>query len=199
MTKKDQINAVEYWQNYTKHLSEALADCDKNTIIDFAQVLMKALSSGNTIFVCGNGGSSAISSHFVCDFLKGVRLGNSIKPRFISLTDNTPVISAIANDISYDDIFSYQIESLGNKGDILISISSSGNSENIVRAIKAAKVLSMTTCAFTGFNGGRSRKLADQNIHIQSENYGIIEDCHHILMHYLSQYLRDTFANNNQP
>jgi len=108
----------------------------------------------------------------------------------VSLASHLELITAIANDISYDEIFAYQLKTLASVGDVLVTISSSGNSENIVRAIDWAKANGVGTIAMTGFAGGRSARLADVNLHVAAENYGIAEDVHQSLMHCLAQYLR---------
>ena len=144
----------------------------------------------NTIFSCGNGGSSAISDHFVCDFLKGASTDSAIQPIIHSFTSNTPTLTAVANDISYEDVFSFQLEKYAKKKDILICISSSGNSPNIVKAIKSAKKIGIKTISFVGFDGGEAKRISDFCIHIKTKNYGIAEDIHQSLMHILAQYIR---------
>ena len=107
-----------------------------------------------------------------------------------ALTTNTALISAIANDLSYGDVFAYQIESFARPGDVVMVVSSSGDSENIVRAIDTAKKLGLDTIALTGFDGGRARRIANVAIHVESDNYGIIEDTHQSVMHIIAQYIR---------
>jgi len=110
----------------------------------------------------------------------------------ISLASNFALISAIANDISYDEIFSFQINKLCKKNDVLFLFSVSGSSKNLLNAVKEAKKKGVKTISFTGFNGGRLSKMTDLNINFPMANYGIVEDCHISIMHYLSQYLRNT-------
>jgi len=118
--------------------------------------------------------------------------GTNLKVKSISLASNFSLISAIANDISYEKIFSFQIEKLCKKDDILILFSVSGNSKNLIYATKEAKKKSVKTISFTGFDGGKLSKLTDYNINFPMANYGIVEDCHITMMHYLSQFLRNT-------
>jgi phosphoheptose isomerase len=106
----------------------------------------------------------------------------------VSMTANTSMLTAIANDFGYEEIFSKQIEMYAQKGDLFIAISSSGNSPNIVNAIKTAKKMGLTTAAFTGFEGGKTRELADIKIHVDFKNYGVVEDCHHIIMQSVAQF-----------
>ena len=142
------------------------------------------------IFSCGNGGSAAISNHLVCDCMKGVRTNSWLKPRVNSLSATVELITAIANDIGVNDIFSHQLTSLASEGDVLIAISSSGASPNIIKALEAARDMKMSTIAMTGFSGGQAARLADISLHVDMENYGIVEDAHQSLMHILAQYLR---------
>ena len=155
-----------------------------------ADAIIDVVARDGTIFSCGNGGSAAIANHLACDCLKGVRTGTTIKPRVSSLSATVELITAIANDIGYDDIFSYQLSSLARPGDVLITISSSGESRNIVNAIAWAKANGLRTIAMTGFKGGASAQAADINLHVDAHNYGIVEDIHQSMMHVLAQYVR---------
>lgn len=142
------------------------------------------------IFSCGNGGSAAIANHLVCDCMKGVRTSSSLRPRVHSLSTTVETITAIGNDIGYERIFDFQLESLGRPGDVLVAISSSGSSPNIANALTRAKAMGIATIAMTGFEGGTARELADVVLHVDAQNYGVIEDVHQSLMHILAQYLR---------
>lgn len=147
----------------------------------------------NKILVCGNGGSAALADHFACDHQKILNETKVLKPFIISLASNSALMTAISNDNKFKDVFKDQVNQIAAKNDVLITISSSGNSENIVRALKLAKKKSMHTISLTGFNGGRSKKIADFNLHVQSENYGIIESLHHTIMNLISQYLKNKY------
>jgi len=142
------------------------------------------------IFSCGNGGSAAIANHLICDCLKGVRTGSTLHPRVHSLSASIETITAVGNDIGYDDIFVYQLESLSKPGDVLIAISSSGESPNIVKALTRAREMDVATIAMTGFSGGAAASIAGISLHVQGQNYGIVEDIHQSLMHILAQHLR---------
>ncbi len=126
----------------------------------------------------------------MCDCVKGIRTDSTLKPQVVSLSSNIEIITAIGNDIGYDQIFRFQLESLAHPGDLLIVISSSGGSPNIVTALEWAKENGVTSIAMTGFSGGKSRELADISLHAEADNYGIIEDLHQSLMHLLAQYTR---------
>jgi D-sedoheptulose 7-phosphate isomerase len=155
-----------------------------------ADGIIDVVGRGGAIFSCGNGGSAAIANHLACDWLKGVRTDTTIKPRVSSLSASVELITAIANDIGYDEIFSYQLSSLAKPGDLLITISSSGESPNIVNAVLWAKSNGLRTIAMTGFKGGASAQAADINLHVDAHNYGVVEDIHQLMMHVLAQYVR---------
>ena len=183
-------NIDSFFKDYTNNLKDGLASVDPDKLGDIVNLLENSIKSGKTIFTCGNGGSSAISEHFVCDFFKGTSTSSTIQPIIHSLSSNVPTLTAIANDISYDEIFSYQIERYGLSQDVILCVSSSGNSENIIRAIKKAKSMDIKTISFVGFDGGEAKVISDHCIHIPINNYGVVEDIHHSLMHILAQYLR---------
>lgn len=182
--------AGDYAKAYFEQYSHAAATIDQGALRRAGELVGEVISKGGTIYSCGNGGSAAIANHLACDCLKGIRAGTSIRPKVCSLSTTVELITAIANDISYDDVFSYQLDSLGQPGDLLIAISSSGSSPNIVKALKLAKEKGLKTLAFTGFGGGESAKVADVSLHVQAENYGVVEDVHQSLMHLLAQYTR---------
>lgn len=183
---------VEY-KNYVNSLQQALWSIDTSMVQRAADCLVKAAKNQRTIFVCGNGGSAAIADHLTCDCLKGIRTDTALAPRVVSLSSNGPLITAIANDISYEQIFAYQLKSLAKPKDVLITISSSGNSPNIREAINMASEIGMHTIGMCGFSGGASLET-DIPIHVNSNNYGIVEDCHQSIMHIISQYIRTTRA-----
>jgi|GEM_PF-175510 len=175
---------------YADQMARAFASIDRKKIAAAADCLNTAYQSGQIVCVCGNGGSAAISNHFHCDHIKGVQTDTAIKPRVVSLSSTVETLTAIANDISYDDVFSYQLKTLAKPGDVLITVSSSGDSENIIKAATWAKNNNVRVISFTGFSGGRSADLADINLHVEGDNYGVIEDAHQSIMHILAQYLR---------
>ena len=142
------------------------------------------------VYSCGNGGSAAIANHLVCDHCKAVQSDTGLRPRIYSLSATIEIMTAVSNDLSYDEVFVYQLRSLARPGDVLVAISSGGDSENIVRAVTWAKENGIPVIAMTGFFGGRSAALADVNLHVAAHNYGVIEDVHQSLMHILAQYIR---------
>jgi len=183
-------SAGSYIAGYRDEMARAWASVDLAAFDRAAAMLDAAIRARRMIYACGNGGSSAISGHLLCDFLKGIQTDTKLLPRVVSLASHLELITAIANDISYDEVFAYQLRTLAAPGDVLITVSSSGNSENIVRAIDWARQNGVATIAMTGFSGGRSAKLADVVLHVAAENYGIVEDMHQSMMHCLAQYLR---------
>ena len=183
-------NIVSHMGGYIDSYLEGMRLLDTEVLEKVKAEMKEAIHQSRFIYFCGNGGSAEISNHMKCDFLKGVRTNTDIDTKIMSLSTDIGLITAIANDISYDDIFSYQIEALASKGDILVTVSSSGNSENIVRAIRSARKMGIKTISLTGFDGGRSSKESDLNLHIKSNNYGVIEDAHQSILHILAQSLR---------
>ncbi len=181
---------AEYASAYFEQSRAALESIDGEKLDAAFRILDAAYGRGAQLYVCGNGGSASISNHLACDHSKGGQTDTDIKPKVISLATNIEMITAIANDISYDDIFVYQLQTLAKEGDVLMTVSSSGDSENVVRAAKWAKDLGLDVIALTGFDGGRSAKLATVNLHAAGDNYGVIEDAHQALMHILAQFIR---------
>ena len=179
-----------FYDEYAECCSRAQASVDRSLLCRAAELLQAAISRDSSILACGNGGSAAISNHLACDHAKGISADTGLKPLVRSLVSTIELITAVANDISYADVFGYQVKMFGRAGDVLITISSSGDSENIVRALHAAKEVGLSTIALTGFSGGRSARLADINLHVAAENYGVVEDVHQSIMHGLAQYIR---------
>lgn len=181
-----------YFTGYREAMAQAWASVDPQPFERAAAMLRDAIQGKRMIYACGNGGSAAISGHLLCDFLKGIQTDTPLRPRVVSLASHIELLTAIANDIAYDEVFAYQLKTMAAPGDVLMTISSSGNSENIVRAIDWARQNGVGTIAMTGFSGGRSAERADVNLHVAAENYGIVEDIHQSMMHALAQYLRQS-------
>jgi len=183
-------DAGAYASEYFERVAAAAATVDPGAVSAAGKLISDTVLSGKRIYSCGNGGSAAIANHLVCDCLKGIRNGTAMHPKVHSFSTTIELISAIANDLSYEEIFSYQLESMGEGGDLLIAISSSGGSPNIVKVIARARDLNIRTISMTGFSGGAARTQADVNLHVDSSNYGIVEDVHQSLMHILAQFTR---------
>jgi D-sedoheptulose 7-phosphate isomerase/D-glycero-D-manno-heptose 1,7-bisphosphate phosphatase len=169
-----------------------MASVDTTRFEEAARILNAAYDRGATVFSCGNGGSASIANHFQCDHVKGVRVGTGLLTRVQSLSANVEILSAIANDNGYENVFDFQLESQARPGDVLVAVSSSGRSPNIVRALEWCARNGVETVAFTGFTGGPARELATVAIHVDSGNYGVIEDSHQACMHLLAQYVRQS-------
>jgi len=193
------INSTEYFQTYCESIDKALKGVRERSFQTAYETIKHAGTIGASIFVCGNGGSASIAEHFSCDHSKGVRMDAPfLRPNVVSLASNMATITAIGNDLGYDKIFSKQLEfSNASTEDILVIVSSSGNSPNIIRAIEQANDLQMVSIALVGFDGGKAGQMATVTVHINSENYGVVEDCHQIIMHSWAQTLRIAAATDH--
>lgn len=184
--------AASFYGAYMEEVARAASTVDWTEVDRAAAILVDAYQAGHSVFSCGNGGSASIANHLQCDHVKGVRTGTDLTPRVVSLSSNLELITAISNDIGYEDIFTYQLQSQARPGDVLIAISSSGRSPNIVRAVSWAGDNGMRTIALTGFDGGAARTGSDVGIHVDCTNYGIVEDLHQAAMHAMAQYIRQS-------
>jgi len=184
------VDAASYADAYFASVSRAAASVDRTKLRQAAALLARIYSEGGMVYSCGNGGSAAIANHLVCDHCKLVRTDTELMPRIYSLSTTVEIITAVGNDLAYEEVFVYQLRALAKPGDALITISSSGNSENIVRAALWASQNRLPVISMTGFSGGRSAAIADINLHVAADNYGVIEDVHQSLMHLLAQYIR---------
>lgn len=185
-------NAATYVEAYAEEFGRSWQAMDFTALDCAAEILLDAYVRRAGVFSCGNGGSASIANHLQCDHVKGIRNETDLTPRVVSLSNNVEILTAIANDIAYEDIFSYQLQSQSMPGDVLIAISSSGRSANIVRALTWARDNGLRTIALTGFDGGAARTLAEVAVHFPGSNYGIIEDLHQAVMHAMAQFLRQS-------
>lgn len=176
--------------DYVAQLRAVLDELDADRLQQLADRVREARMAGQTVFIIGNGGSAATASHFCCDLAKGASVEGLPRIRALSLTDNTSMISAVGNDIDYESVFSEQLDVLARPGDVLIAITASGNSPNILKAVELAKQRGVWTVGLIGFGGGKLKALVDLDITVSSRNYGCVEDLHLILDHVLSQYLK---------
>jgi D-sedoheptulose 7-phosphate isomerase len=184
-----------FFDVYTSGLSEALSKIDRASVSQAHRIILQYAQEQAPIYVFGNGGSASLSEHFSCDHTKGVRHDTELRSNIISLASNMALITAIANDYSYDEIFSKQIEAFPNNRGLAIAISASGSSKNVVKGLRTAGQKGLETMAFVGFDGGyiMDYEMADYVVHVPSDNYGIVEDSHQILMHSISQAIRSKF------
>jgi D-sedoheptulose 7-phosphate isomerase len=190
--------AQQYFEAYRQEIIRSWSTIDAAAVSAAARILQDCIDRDGIIYACGNGGSAAIANHLLCDFQKGIQTDTSAKPRVVSLSSNLEIITAIGNDIGFEDIFVYQLRTMARPGDVMMTISASGNSENVVRAVEWAKANGVPTIALVGFAGGRSGALADVTIHVAAENYGTVEDLHQSMMHLFAQYLRQSRMSTQQ-
>jgi len=182
---------------YLIELVDLINSIDLHEIENFINELEEAYKNDKNIFVMGNGGSASTASHFACDINKGVSLKLNKRFKVISLNDNIPIMLAYANDISYDSIFEEQLKNYIKKDDLVVGISGSGNSKNVLMAIEYANAIGARTFGITGYDGGKLKKIAEKSIVIRSNDMQKIEDCHMILVHLTMQYLSDKLSNNS--
>lgn len=185
-------SAASYFDAYSAETARVASTIDTEALERAAEILLDAYTRGANVFCCGNGGSAAIANHIQCDHLKGIRTGTDLTPRVVSLSASAELLTAIANDVAFEDVFAYQLQSQASPGDVLMAISSSGRSANVVNALTWARGHGLATIALTGFGGGDARDLAHVSIHVDGSNYGIVEDLHQAVMHALAQYIRQS-------
>ncbi len=183
---------ASYFDSYAEEMSRATKTIDPAAFDRAAEILLEAYLSGARMFSCGNGGSASIANHMQCDHVKGIRTATGLSPQVLSLSTNVELLTAIANDIGYESVFVYQLQSQSAPGDVLVAVSSSGGSPNIIRARTWARDAGLRTIAITGFDGGTARSVAEVSIHVDCTNYGIVEDLHQVIMHALAQYIRQS-------
>ena len=175
---------------YLDYLTSVLKTIDAREIGQFIETLLDARERGATIFFIGNGGSTATASHFANDIAIGT---NSYEKPFraVSLTDSNAIITAVGNDFGFEEIFVRQLRVLGRAGDVVVAISASGNSPNLIRAFDYAKSIGIKTVAITAFDGGKIKQIADEGVHVPTapKEYGPAEDTHMVLDHLVGAYL----------
>lgn len=184
-------NAATFAEAYLAYLKGVLDGIEVAAVAHFIDTLLAARARGATVFFIGNGGSAATASHFANDLSFGTN--DYERPfRVVSLTDNVPVLTALSNDFGYDEIFVRQLRVHGKEGDVLVAISASGQSPNLLKAFKFAAQAGIRTVAITGFDGGELRQMADESIHVATgpKEYGPAEDAHMVLDHLIYSYLR---------
>ena len=169
-----------------------LAKIPNEEVMKLAIAINQARKTESTVYITGNGGSASTASHFATDI--GVGSLNRANPvRSLSLCDNTAAITAIANDMDYSSIFAQQLKLLGKQGDLLIVISASGNSDNLIKAVEVASELGMESHSLTGFDGGKLKQLTlGRNIHVETPKgaYGLVEDAHLAICHVITECIR---------
>jgi D-sedoheptulose 7-phosphate isomerase len=177
-------------QDYVSRLRDVLAELDLDAVAAATALLLDAYEHGHTVFICGNGGSASTASHMAADLGKNTVAAGSPRLRVLSLNDNMAWFSALANDLGYENVFVEQMGNLLQPRDVLIILSASGNSANVVRAAEFAKAHGGRVLALVGFQGGRLRELAEVAIHVKCDAYGPVEDVHLVLNHVFTEALR---------
>jgi D-sedoheptulose 7-phosphate isomerase len=183
---------VTYFDDYRGELTAALATIDVSRVEQLRELLVDARANGRTIFTCGNGGSASTASHFATDLLKGASYERDLRFKVIALTDATSTISAYSNDVSYDIVYEEQLRNFLQPGDLVVAISGSGNSKNVIRALQHAKAAGAHAIAMTGRDGGELGKVATLHINVAEQHMGRIEDAHLAICHMLSFSFIDT-------
>jgi D-sedoheptulose 7-phosphate isomerase len=176
---------------YKAELLQAIESIDLAKVGEAIGILAQARDEGRRIFVCGNGGSASTASHFACDIVKGASFQRDKRFRILALTDSLPTITAYANDVGYDCVFVEQLKNFAEAGDVLIAISGSGNSPNVLRAVEYANSIGCRTIALSGRNGGKLGPMAQLNLQASHPHMGRIEDVHTIVTHMISYYFMD--------
>lgn len=185
------MDVTKYTKEYLTELKMALDVLPWGKLEEIVGILEQARNEGKHVFVFGNGGSASTASHFANDLSKGTIANDQSRFKAISLTDNIPVMLAWGNDSCFSDIFVEQLKNLLDKGDVVVGISGSGNSENVLKAIEYANNNKATTIGLTGIGGGELKTLAQHAIVVESDHMGKVEDTHMILVHLISYYFKD--------
>jgi D-sedoheptulose 7-phosphate isomerase len=180
--------------DYVGRLQAALGALSRAELTELGEILGRAYRNGKQVFTIGNGGSSSLASHMAADLAKNTIGPNMRRFRIMSLNENASIVTALANDLGYENIFSEQLTNVIRAGDVLIVVSASGNSPNIIKAIEYAQSQSAEVVGLLGFDGGRAAQLADLAIVVSSWDYGIVEDVHLTINHILVEHFRARLA-----
>jgi len=183
---------------YKSEVFKAIETVDLEKVSQVIELFKEARSEGRHIFVCGNGGSASTASHFACDIVKGASYNRSRRFRIMALTDQLATLTAYANDVSYDCVFVEQLRNFARAGDLVMGISGSGNSPNVIRALEYANSIGCRTIALTGRDGGKLGPLAQLNVQVTAPHMGRIEDAHMIVCHMIGYYFMDGESTTSQ-
>ena len=183
---------MSFAEQYRSRLFDTLSKMDTDKVNQAIAWFEDARNAGRRIFVCGNGGSASTASHFACDMVKGASYQHKQRFRIMALTDSLPTLTAYSNDVSYECVFVEQLKNFAEPGDVLMGISGSGNSPNVLRAFEYANSIGCKTLALTGRDGGKLGPLAQINIQVAEPHMGRIEDAHMIICHMIGYYFMDS-------
>lgn len=184
-----ELNLEKTINTYLNSVKNVLDNLDRQEIEFFISILLNAYKADRYIFVMGNGGSGSTSSHLACDINKCISLGLENRFKVISLTDNMPIMLAHSNDTSYDNVFIEQLKNFLRPGDVVIGISGSGNSKNVIKAIEYANKNGAITVGFTGYNGGILKQICNHSINANIDDMQVTEDAHMVLVHLITRIL----------
>ena len=191
----------KYSERYISNLKLALDEIDFEVVEHIIHILLDAHKENKQVFIIGNGGSASAASHFACDLAKGIVNYNDeqlYRFRAFSLTDNMATVTAIGNDLSYEDVFVEQLKNYLNPNDVVIVITSTGNSPNILKAVKYANSIGAKTLGIVGFGGGKTKDLTNVSLVVSSNNYGVSEDFHLVVQHIITQTVRRVLEDTPQ-
>ena len=182
----------EFAEQYRSQLIKTLARIDSAKVAQAIEWLREARERDRHIFICGNGGSAATASHFACDIVKGASFGQQKRFRILCLSDSLPTLTAYSNDVSYECVFVEQLKNFAQPGDVVMALSGSGNSANVINAIAYGNSAGCRTIALCGRDGGRLGPLAQLSIHVEEPHMGRIEDAHMVVCHMIGYYFMET-------
>lgn len=182
-------------KNYFDNMKKVIDSIESEQVQSAMGAIMDAYRRNSSIYIFGNGGSASTASHIVCDFNKGISMGLDNKFNFVCLNDNMATLMAISNDVSYDKIFSIQLEGKLKKGDLVFGISGSGNSKNVIKAVEYAKSCGNEVISLTGYDGGKLSKLSDYPIHVPIDDMQKAEDSHMMILHAMAQVIAKNLGN----
>jgi D-sedoheptulose 7-phosphate isomerase len=192
------VTVSDHVAHYLERLSDSLKEIAAEDVSELGDILYRAYHMGSSVFIVGNGGSASTASHMAADLAKNTIGPHMTRFRVLSLNDNMSLVTALANDDGYENVFREQLVNLIRPSDVLIAISASGNSPNVLRAIEYANSSNAQTVGLLGFDGGRALDLVDRAIHVRSRDYGVIEDAHLILNHILVEYFQHRLAEERE-
>lgn len=196
------IDHIPLWQDaksghdllssHVESLKELMSSLDVGAVQQVAELLDQKCLQGQTMYCAGNGGSAATASHISADISWGRRMGDEQRPRALSLVANSPIVTALANDVGYSEVFVEQLKGLFRDGDVVIAISASGNSENVLRAVDYVNSHGGSSVGLVGFDGGKLKEICHLCIHVPTPigAYELVEDVHHSVCHMLANYLK---------
>lgn len=182
--------AAEFAGRYVSEVKDCFDSLPMEDVVRVIDVIYDAYLAGKQVFIMGNGGSASTASHFACDLGKGTIVEGKRRFRVLSLNDNMALVTALSNDMGYESVFREQLVNLVSEGDVVIAISGSGQSENVVQALTYANSRGAITIGLFGFGGGATKSLVKHHITLASKSYGIVESVHQFLEHLITEYFR---------